>query len=289
MSAKAVRMDDRAVIAVSGEEARHFLQNILTNDIGKATSDRAIYAALLTPQGKYLFDFLIIETGGALLFDCEAARKQDLLRRLTMYRLRAKAEIADVSDKYAVWAIFGEDEAGGDLAALTEAGSAGAYAGGVAFRDPRLLELGWRAILPAGTQPGLPEPGRAAYEAHRLTLGVPDGSRDLEVDRTLALEGDIDLLGGIDFEKGCYVGQEITARMKHRGKVRKRLLPVRAAAGLLAPGTDITCGGKSVGRIRSAEGEQAMALLRLDSLDTEELAAGKTPLSVVRPPWLEAT
>jgi len=280
MPVNAVKLEDRGVLAVSGPEARDFLQNILTNDIRRATPDRAIYAALLTPQGKYLFDFFIVEQDGALLFDCERARKDELLRKLMLYRLRAKAEIVDRSDDMAVWALIGEPDAGAPAAEATAAGKF--------YRDPRLAEMGWRAILPADGASPAPPADRDVYETQRLALGLPDGSRDLEVDRTLALEGDLDLLGAVDFEKGCYVGQEITARMKHRGKVRKRLLPVRSDGGDLAGGAEILAGGKPVGSLRSVSGDRGLALLRLDALESVGLAAGGADITVVPPDWLAA-
>jgi len=288
MPAKAVRLADRSVISVSGAEARDFLQNILTNDVRKITPERAIYAALLTPQGKYLFDFFIAERDGELLFDCEAARKDELLRKLMMYRLRAKAEIVDRSEEEAVWAIFGETEGKELLAVLDQPGACEGYKSGVLFRDPRLAAMGWRAILPAGEAPGFEEGDRESFEAHRLTQGVPDGPRDMEVDKTLALEADLDLLDGVDFEKGCYVGQELTARMKHRGKVRKRLMPVQLSGGKAEPGAEIVRDGKTVGTIRSVAGDKAIALLRLDALEASDLAAGPASVQIERPVWLDA-
>ena len=280
MPLTAVKLEDRGVLAVSGPEARDFLQTILTNDIRRATPDRAIYAALLTPQGKYLFDFFIVEEDGVLLIDCERARKDELLRKLMLYRLRAKAEIVDRSDDLAVWALVGEADE--DRPSLESAKP------GTLFADPRLAEMGWRASLPADAGSPAKPAEREAYETRRLALGLPDGSRDFEVDRTLALEGNLDLLGAVDFEKGCYVGQEITARMKHRGKVRKRLLPVHGNSGDLSGGAEIRAGGKPVGDLRSVLGDRGIALLRLDALEAGGLEAGGVSVSVIRPSWLEA-
>jgi len=288
MPAKAVHLEDRGVIAVSGEEAQDFLQNILSNDMRKVSPERAIYAALLTPQGKYLFDFFIAERDGELLFDCEAERKDELLRKLMMYRLRAKAEIVDRSAELAVWAIFGEAATGAEpLDRLAEPGAGQAYKGGLVYRDPRLAQMGWRSVLPAGEAPDFERIERERFEAHRLAQGVPDGPRDMEVDRTLALEADLDLLDGVDFDKGCYVGQELTARMKHRGKVRKRLMPVRLSGGTAEPGAEIARDGKTVGTIRSVAGDKAIALIRLDALEAEDLAAGPAAVRVEPPAWLD--
>lgn len=286
MPLQAVKLEDRGVLAVSGEEARDFLQNILTNDIRLVTRGRAIYAALLTPQGKYLFDFFIAEDDGVLLFDCERARKDELMRKLMLYRLRAKAEIVDRSDELKVWAMLGAPQADEPAASLSQAGAAAAVEAGVLFHDPRLEAMGWRAILPADSAPPAPPADRDVYETQRLALGLPDGSRDFEIDRTLALEGNLDLLGAVDFEKGCYVGQEITARMKHRGKTRKRLLPVRGKAGELTSGAEVRAGGKPVGGLRSVLGERGIALLRLDALEAGGLEANGTEITVATPDWL---
>lgn len=199
------KLTDRAVIAVSGPDAREFLQNLITNDVEKLTPGGAIYAALLTPQGKILFDFLIAQSGGALLIDCPRAAREGLVRRLSMYKLRAKVQIAPRDD-------------------LGVFASPGPLPGG--FADPRLEALGYRAIVQAMPVDNGPE----GYHALRLGLGVPEGA-DFGSDRMFALDGGLNELHAIAFNKGCYVGQEVTARMKHRGKDAKRLLPVTAADG----------------------------------------------------------
>lgn len=278
----AVRLADRAVIAIEGEEARRFLQAILTQDVGRLSPERALYAALLTPQGKFLFDMILAEFGGAILVDCAAARSAELLRRLMLYRLRAKATLTDRSADFAIWAILG------DAPSLPSArGGCAPYAGGVAVCDPRSAEMGWRAILPAGTAPPFPEGDREAYEAARIALGLPDGERDLEAERTLALEANLDLLGAVDFSKGCYIGQEITARTKYRGKVRRRLFPVHVESGELAAGQAVTAGGTAIGDIRSARGKRAIAMLRLDEIESGATAGVEgRPLHIDRPAWM---
>lgn len=282
MQPLAVRLADRALIRIEGEDARGFLQAILTQDVAGLSAARALHAALLTPQGKYLFDMFLAEMEGAILVDCAAARSAELLRRLMLYRLRAKATLTECGAEVAIWAILGDAE---DLPA--DRGGSAPLAGGVVFRDPRAAEMGWRAILPADAAPPFPEGKREAYEAARIALGLPDGERDLEVDRTLALEADLDLLGSVDFSKGCYIGQEITARTKYRGKVRRRLFPVHVEAGELAPGMAVTADGKPIGDIRSALGNRAIAMLRLEEIEAGMAAeVDGRPLHIDRPAWM---
>ncbi|MCG8692509.1 MAG: hypothetical protein MI806_14980 [Minwuiales bacterium] len=291
-----VELSSRGLIRAAGEEARSFLQGIISNDADKTGPDTAIYATLLTPQGKFLFDFIIAELDGALLIDCERARLPDLLKRLMFYRLRAKVELSDVSDDYKLFALFGGSET--DLLKLpAEPGKAAPTAGGVAFVDPRLAALGARAILPAdGADAALEAAGFAAgndadYDAHRLALGVPDGSRDMEVEKSFLLESNVDELNGIDFHKGCYVGQELTARTKYRGNIRKRLFRVDIDGPLPEPGTPITLGEANAGEMRSGRSGTGIALLRLELVEKaagsgEPLTAGAATLTPVKPDWV---
>jgi len=286
-------LPNRGLLALAGADARGFLQGIVTNDVGPLAADRAIHAALLTPQGKYLFDFLLAELDGRLLLESEAARLAELARRLSLYRLRAKVAIEDVSAGLAAVAVFGQGSAA--LLGLPEApGAARPFAGGVAFVDPRLPALGVRLLLPPAELPALERAGLAAasaedYDRHRLELGVPDGSRDLEVDRTILLEANFEELHGVDFRKGCYVGQEVTARTKYRGLVRKRLLPVAVDGPLPAVGTPVLQDGREVGTLRSGRDGLALALLRLDRIaaaDAPPLVAGEARLTPRTPDWL---
>jgi len=259
-----VVLSDRAIIAVSGPEARTFLQGLITNDIGKLAPHAPLYAALLTPQGKILFDFLLYECDGTVLIDCVRETADALQKRLTMYRLRAKVEIAR-RDDLAVVASWNGHEA--------------------VSRDPRIGELGYRTI---GVR-DLAETSPEGYTEHRLDLGVPEG-RDFGQDEIFALDADLEELNGVSFDKGCYVGQELTARMKHRGTARKKLLPIEATAGALpAPGARISAEGSDLGAITSRYGNRGFALIRLDRLAEAQGALPEscgTPVSVKRPSWL---
>jgi folate-binding protein YgfZ len=268
-----IRLDDRAVIAVNGPEARSFLQGLITNDIENVAPGRAIYAALLTPQGKILFDFFIVEGDGALLIDCHRQARDALIKRLSMYRLRAKVQI----------------EARDQLAVLV--GLTGRPAGrGVTFEDPRLPELGHRSIGATAEMPSAVA-GASAYHAHRLALGVPE-TGDFGSDRMFALDADLDDLHAISFGKGCYVGQELTARMKHRGTARKRLLVVEGVDGTIPPaGTELRANGHVIGEIVSVHGARGFALVRLDRLEEAKGApvdANGSPVAVTKQDWLKA-
>ncbi len=281
-----VPLPARALVRVEGEEARAFLQGLVTNDVERVAPDRAIYAALLTPQGRYLFDFFIFEMGGMLYVDCEAAGRDALIKRLTIYRLRAKVAVAP-ENGFAIFAAFGTGAADA-LGLGNEEGTAREFGGGIAFVDPRMAEIGARVALPADAgaaalrEAGFSERDFASYDAARIRLGLPDGSRDFVADRLLLLEGDADRLNGVDFGKGCYVGQEVTTRMKRRDLVKKRLMPVAIDGPTPEPGAKIMRDGVEAGEMRSAAGDVGMALLRLDLADGP-LTSGAARLSV-RPP-----
>jgi folate-binding protein YgfZ len=285
-----VRLADRGILAVAGPDRRAFLQGLVSNDVERVAIDRAVYAALLTPQGKYLHDFVMVAAGEEIWLDAEAARLADLKRRLSIYRLRAKVEIAE-RPELAVAAIFGA----GALAALglpAQPGAARPQDGGVVCVDPRLAALGARAILPPscldGLAPALTRGEFAAYDRHRLALGIPDGSRDLVPDKTILLEAGFDELNGVDWQKGCYVGQELTARTKYRGLIKKRLFPVHIDGRAPAPGTIVKSEGKEAGELRSARDGMGLALLRLEAVaEGHSLAVDGATLAPVRPDWMQ--
>jgi folate-binding protein YgfZ len=267
------RLHDRAVIAVSGPEAKSFLQGLITNDIEQVTRHRAIYAALLTPQGKILFDFLIASDADTFLIDCLASNRDTLIKRLTLYRLRAKVEIKPRDDLAVVSAWGG----GLEMESLEEFG----------FPDPRNPNLGVRAV----TLRDAISPRHDDYLAHRLSLGIPEGG-DFGSDKIFALDAGLDELHAISFDKGCYVGQELTARMKHRGTARKRLLVLSANATLPTIDTPIRAGSKDIGEITSTYDDKGFALIRLDRLDEAgdaTLTAGDSmEVKLSKPAWLSA-
>ena len=289
-------LEDRAVIAVTGVDRTAFLQGLVSNDVERAGPARAIYAAFLTAQGKYLHDFFIAEFGDAFLLDCEAARRDDLVQRLSMYRLRSKVAIEPRFD-LCVAAVFGEGAASklglGKEPSSKDRGAAAAFADGVAFVDPRLAAASARVLLPADSAaPTLENAGLAAvkpedYDDLRLSLGLPDGSRDLIVGKSTLLESGFEELAGVDWDKGCFLGQELTARTRYRGLVKKRLVPVSIEGALPEPGTIIEQDGREAGEMRSGRGARGLALLRLDAIERENnpLTAGEARLTPQKPDW----
>lgn len=296
MSDSRYAMLNRGVIAIEGEDARDFLQGLISNDIDKVRGDQAIYAALLTPQGKCLFDFFIAEHDGKLLLDVETDRLPALVQRLTMYKLRAKADIADVSGDVGVSALLGASVLA-DAGLGDTPGAARSCEGGVIYADPRLLALGARAILPKARMAtvleglGLEAGAAEDYDRLRFAAGVPEGSAEFGIDKSPLLELGFEELHGVDFKKGCFVGQELTARMKYRGLVRKRLMPVSFEGGAPDAGAVIRAGSRDIGDLRSAGEHGGFAVLRLDKLAEsaergETLSADDVALSVNKPDWV---
>lgn len=286
---------DRGVLAVGGPDRRTFLQGLITCDVEKVSSEHAVYGALLTPQGRYLHDFFVVELGDTLLLDTERARLPDLQKKLSMFRLRSKVTLEDVSERLVVALIWGKD-VGARLDLSSEPGSATALADGIAYVDSRLTAMGCRAILPAERaaaalqQAGLTPADQAAWDLHRLALGIPDGSRDLPVEKAFLLENGFDELNGVDWKKGCYMGQELTARTKYRGLVRKRLLPVTVDGAMPSAGTPVMLGDKEAGEMRSGRDGRALALLRLEMVEAAKeigpLTAGGAKLTAHLPGWM---
>lgn len=281
------RLEDRALIAVGGADSDDFLQGLVSNDVRRASATQALWAAFLTPQGKYLHDFFLVRHEGRLLLETEAARLPDLLRRLKLYKLRSKVELADLTGAWRVAAVWGPGATA--RFGLAEApGSAAAAGAGVAFVDPRHAGLGLRLLLPEGEAPqGLTAGARSDWERLRIGLGLPDGSRDLEVEKATLLENGFDELQGVDWRKGCYMGQELTARMKYRGLVKKRLVPVEMDGVFPDDAEAVEQAGKQVGSLRSRAGGKALALIRLEALASgEPLTAAGRPLRVALPGWM---
>jgi folate-binding protein YgfZ len=288
---------DRAIIAVAGEDRQGFLQGLISNDTTKVSALQAIYATLLTAQGRFLFDLFIAEQDGRYLVDCAAPRRADLIKRLSMYRLRSKVTIADADADWCVALLFG-DGATAALGLGAGAGGAGPFGGGIAYIDPRLPALGARLMLPRATaRPTLEalqateDADGADYHRLRIQLGVPDAARDLTPEKSILLENGFDELNAIDWQKGCYMGQELTARTRYRGLVRKRLLPVKIEGAAPAPGTPLTLGGQELGEMRSAsaDGTFGLAMVRLEALAANPspiLRAGDAKLSPDIPGWM---
>lgn len=288
-------LDDRGVLEVAGADRLTFLQGLISNDVRKLAPNRALYAAFLTPQGKYLHDFFLVEHGDVIWLEGERARLPDLLRRLSMFKLRAKVSLADVSANFTIAVAFGAD-VGSKLGLAADLGTAASFGDGIAYIDPRLAELGARLIVPSSAglraieAAGLARAETGDYDRLRLSLGVADGSRDLTVEKAILLEAGFDELHGVDWDKGCYMGQELTARTKYRALIKKRLMPVKVAGPLPGPGTAVTLGDQEVGEMRSGRGDLALALLRLELVNEAAktgvpLLAGGARLTPIKPAW----
>jgi folate-binding protein YgfZ len=266
---KIATLDHRAVIAVAGEDRVAFLQGLVSQDMELAEPGRALWSGLLTPQGKWLAEFFAFSDGDRLMLDVEAAQRETIATRLLRFRLRSRVTI--IPQPHVVQVAW--------EGALPEV-----PAGTLVASDPRVEGAGLRILAAAP----LPTTASAAeWDAHRLALGLPDGSRDLEVEKTVLLEAGFDELNGISWTKGCYMGQELTARTRYRGLLKRRLVPVRIEGRAPEPGTPVmTEAGREVGTMRSAAGARGLAVLRLDALQGITLRCDAALLTPEIPGWM---
>lgn len=261
----------RAVVKIAGPEARGFLKGLLTRDAPEP--GKAAFAALLTPQGKILFDFLMAGVEDGVLLDCDAGSADSLVKRLMLYRLRAKVTI----ERLAGWSAAVSVDAGGEAPAES-----------IRFPDPRLLGLGERLIGPA-LAPGGAAP-EADYDRRRIGLGVPEFGKDFGPEEVFLLDVNYDALHGVDYKKGCFVGQEVTSRMKRKGEVRKRTVRLSFDGPPPEKGADVTAGGAQLGAVLSGAEGMALALLRLDRIEAAagaDILAGGRNVRVDIPAYLE--
>jgi folate-binding protein YgfZ len=282
---QAALLPDRGVVKVAGDDARGFLTGLVTNDATKVAPGSPRFAALLTPQGKIIVDFILAEApaedGGAFFLDCPKAMAPALVEKLNFYKLRAKVICEDLSAALGVMAAW-------DGTAATDYG--------LCYADPRLPGLGSRIMLPphlaaeAAADLGATLVDDEAYETHRILLGVPRGGIDFAYGDTFPHEADMDQLQGIDFGKGCYVGQEVVSRVEHRASARSRVVPIAYDEFAPMSGLDVMAGDKQVGTLGSTAKGRGLAMLRLDRVE-DALAAG-TPLTAggigiraVKPAW----
>jgi len=265
---KAAFLPDRGVVKVTGEDARNFLNGLVTTDVTELGPARGRFGALLTPQGKIVVDFLITEApgghGGGFLFDCPRALAKTLTDKLAFYKLRAKVAVENLSDSLGVIAAWE-----GDPAVTPD----------LAFADPRDQALGWRILAPqelaakVAALIGADLVDASAYEAHRIACGAPRGGLDFTYGAAFPHETNMDRLHGVDFDKGCYVGQEVVSRMQHRGSARTRTVKVLLDGPSPEPGATILAGDKAVGTMGSTAGEMGLALIRTDRV-ADALSAG---------------
>jgi tRNA-modifying protein YgfZ len=277
-----VHLADRGVVRVSGEDAKTFLDNLITCDLDRVSAHTARLGALLTPQGKILFDFIVFqapqEIGGAYYLDVLKVFAPDLAKRLGFYKLRAKVAVEDLSESLAIvagWDVKRPDD---------EAG--------LVVEDPRLPALGWRALVAAQDAAEFGRDPAEAYHAHRIALGVPEGGRDFLFGDAFPHEALMDQLNGVDFDKGCYVGQEVVSRMQHRGTARTRIVPALYEGGFAADvGVDVTAGEKALGKTGTGAEGKGLLMIRLDRASDalkagETIRAGGIPVRLEKPSWI---
>ena len=281
---RAAVLPERAVIRITGEDATHFLQGLVTSDVGALKAGAARFAALLTPQGKILFDFLVVaiaeDDGGGFVLDAPRALEGALAERLGFYKLRAKLEIARRPDLAVAVVLEGAVPA--DF--------------GLAYLDPRHEGLGTRIVLPiegaaaafrdAGFALGEPE----EWQKKRIALGVPEGGQDFTYGDTFPHEADMDQLDGVDFKKGCFIGQEVVSRMEHRGAARTRVVPIAYEHGAPLSGVEVKIGERAAGFLGSTANGRGLAKIRLDRVEeglaaNERLSAGNISIRLVKPDW----
>jgi tRNA-modifying protein YgfZ len=282
---KAAILPDRGVVKVAGEDARGFLHGLVSADILNLTPGAARFCALLSPQGKIFADFLVTEApaedGGGFFLDVPRALAKPLTDKLNLYKLRSRVLVEDLSDILGVLAAW-------------DGSSTGAF--GLAYPDPRLPALGLRVMLQPHRAPdaaaalGAALVDAGAYDRHRVALGIPSGGVDFRYGDAFPHEADMDQLGGVDFDKGCYVGQEVVSRMEHRGIARTRTVVVRFEGTAPAAGESVMAGDRQVGTMGSAAAGHGLALLRLDRVADalsrgEELVAGGVVIRPLKPEW----
>jgi folate-binding protein YgfZ len=285
---KAALLFDRGVIKVVGDDARKFLHGLVTADVLSLAPGTARFCALLTPQGKIVADFFVAEApqaeGGGFFLDIPRALAITLVEKLNLYKLRAKLLIEDLSDILGVVAVWDGDATTKDCATKQ----------GLTYADPRLPALGFRVMIPphraaaAASELGAALVSAEDFEAHRIALGVPRGGLDFAYGDAFPHEADMDQLGGVDFAKGCFIGQEVVSRIEHRGTARTRAVALRYEGATPESGAPITAGERQIGTMGSAARGRGIALVRLDRVAEAEqaaLAAGGIPIRLIKPDW----
>jgi folate-binding protein YgfZ len=268
MTIHITHLTDRALSLVQGEEAASFLQGMLTCDMEKVTRLQAQAGALLSPQGKILFDVMLIQHEEGYVLETVSAKRDEFIKRLTFYKLRAKAAILPFDD-FGVYALWPENNSR------------------EGFYDPRWRPLGKRAY--ARRDKIMPNVEEAAYHRHRIFHAIPEAEKDYVLGEAFPHEANFDILNGIDFHKGCYIGQEVVSRMQHRGKARKRILPFKIE-GAAPSGTPIVAGSVTLGQLGSSSALSALGLVRLDRLEEAlitkaTMTAGSAKLHFIQPAW----
>jgi folate-binding protein YgfZ len=270
-----IPLQNRSIIAISGGDAQTFLQGLITNDISKATHDNAIYALMLTPQGKFLYDFFIVMQGDKYLIDCNSDKIAEIIKKLSMYKLRSDVKIENMSEQCEVVALLGEKvfEVVGSKTGTVELINSQLF-----YIDPRSTQIHARAIITRGNYQQLQDSGftegtNSDYEDARINAGIPSGNVDMSTEGPFPLFFNMDILNAIDYKKGCYVGQEVTARMHHRGNIRKKLYVIESTTNTPFPaaGAEITVDEESIGKLLSSTNSAALCILLSERVEKEKI------------------
>lgn len=273
-------------MSVSGKDAENFLQGLISNDVRKASENKAVYALMLTPQGKFLYEFFISRMDEAFIVDCSLDQLPAIIKKLSMYKLRSDVVINDISEKYEVAALIGDRV----LESIDENETGRKFCKGIAYIDPRSPDIGARSVIERENNYQsfkayeFSEGSFSDYETTRIEAGVPSGDSDLQPEKSFPHEFGMDDLNAIDYKKGCYVGQEVTARVHHKGTLRKKIYKVMAkdAPALPAYDTEISCDGAKAGFMLSSVGNKGLAQLQIDAVEKGgEFLAGGVGLEVI--------
>jgi hypothetical protein len=294
MAYRKLVFSDRGLLQISGEERMSFLQGLVTQDVEKMAGMRAIYSTLLTPQGKLIADFFLIPVGDTIILDCHADVAEMLLKKLTFYKLRAKVTIEDISEDWQSGAIWSDEPPAGAIPLGQISGLGSGSSGAIAYHDPRFAVLGLRFITPKQDLAAALDHYEGAeaatddYVVHCTRLGVPVSGRDILPEQSFPMDLNLDALNGIDYNKGCFVGQEVSSRMKRKGEVRKRLWTATFDGPAPAPETPVKASDTTIGSISSTTGNHALIHIRLDRLAKANapFLAGETALSLNKPAYL---
>jgi folate-binding protein YgfZ len=289
---KAALLTHRGIIRLSGDDRSDFLQGLVSNDVRQITSEQALYATFLTPQGKFLYDLMITEEDEAWLIEAEQDRLETLLKKLSLYKLRSKVFLEKGPADSHIVALWGDDLSA-RFPPLKSLGGMTRIENSLLYRDPRLKELGYRAIVPASRLDSFLSSLEADlspyadFEDHRLKLGIPEGEHDLIPEKSVLLECGLDELNAINWQKGCYIGQELTARTRYRGLIRKRLLPITFSTSNIKMGDILNQDDQEVGEVRSVGKGIALAMIRLEALSREiPITCGGFVVTPYIPDWV---
>ena len=288
-------LEDRGFIQIKGSEAKDFLQNIVTNDIEKVTSDSTVFSSILTPQGKYLFEFFILKLKDNYLIECEKKSTTEIIKLLNFYKLRSKVDFIDLSEKYAT-AIISLEKFKEINGSNLSKGSTTSYGEDPIYIDPRNEKLGAKIISKlenihlAIKKLNLKITDKEKYYSKSFELGIPQINLDKLKEKIFGIENNLDELNGIDFKKGCYVGQENTSRIKLRNKLRRRILPVKEIAGEILENDIIKYKNSEIGKIM-IDKPYSFALVKVVELDLKELTntelmCGKSKVKILKPEWI---